>query len=58
MSGKSTNYERVEITFSKVDDIDKEIFKYLNEKSKIVGKAKYLKQLLYDKMVADKGLNK
>lgn len=55
---RNMNYERVEVTFSKSDETDKELFKYLEEKAKIIGKGTYLKQLLYEKMLSEKGLNK
>lgn len=39
-------YERVEVTFSKKSDIEMKIYKHLEEESEIIGKGKYIKQLL------------
>jgi len=49
------NYERVEVTFSKNEDIDKILYEYLEGKAKIIGKGTYLKQLLYENMLKEKG---
>lgn len=45
MSSKK-NYERVEITFNSNNEEEMEIYKYILEKSKGLGKAKWLKNLI------------
>lgn len=40
---KNSNYERVEVTFSKNNEVEKDLFKYLEEKARIIGKGTYLK---------------
>lgn len=39
-------YERIEITFNTVNEDEMEIYKYILEKSKGLGKAKWLKNLI------------
>lgn len=48
-------YDRVEVTFSKDQDLESEMFRFLEVKGKIVGKGKFLKQLLYEQMEREKG---
>lgn len=50
---KSEKYDRAEITFSKQNELEQQMYNYLLEKSKIVGKGAYLKQILYDVMLKD-----
>lgn len=51
---KSEKYDRAEITFSKINELEQQMYNYLIEKSKIIGKGAYLKQLLYDDMMKHK----
>jgi hypothetical protein len=51
---KSDNYERAEVTFSKTNELEIEIFNHLLEMSKVIGKGTYLKQLLYEDMLKKK----
>ena len=46
----SKEYERVEVTFSKKSEVEMKIYKHLEKESDIVGKGKYLKQLLKNDM--------
>lgn len=47
-------YEKAEATFNIKDDLDMEIYNFLLENSKVIGKSAYLKQLLYEKMLRSK----
>jgi hypothetical protein len=51
---KSEKYDRAEITFGKLNKLEQQIYNHLLEKSKIVGKGAYLKQLLYEDMIKNK----
>lgn len=48
------DYERIDVTFSKTNDIEMEIYKYLIDKSKFLGKGKYIKNLIYKEMKGKK----
>lgn len=48
---KNDNYDRAEVTFSKNNELDQELFNHLLEMSKVIGKGTYLKQLLYEDML-------
>lgn len=52
---KERDYERVEITFSKKQEIDIELYNYLLESGKVIGNGPYLKQLLYEDKIRKKG---
>jgi len=54
MVKKSDNYERAEVTFSKNNELEIEIFQHLVGMSKVIGKGTYLKQLLYEDMLKKK----
>ena len=56
MVKKSDNYERAEVTFSKTNELEIDIFNHLKEMSKVMGKGTYLKQLLYKDMLKKKGV--
>lgn len=43
-------YEHVDVTFSKNNELEMELYKYIIEKGVIVGSGKYLKQLIYEDM--------
>lgn len=45
------HYEKAEVTFNTNDELDIEIYNFLLEHSKIIGKSNYLKQLVYEKML-------
>lgn len=47
-------YEKAEATFNINDELDMEIYKFLLENSKVIGKSNYIKQLLYEKMLKSK----
>ncbi|WP_155715440.1 hypothetical protein [Clostridium beijerinckii] len=47
-------YEKAETTFNINDELDMEIYKFLLENSKVIGKSNYIKQLLYEKMLKSK----
>ncbi|MEY8001632.1 hypothetical protein AB8U03_15790 [Clostridium sp. Mt-5] len=47
---KKGNYERVELTFSKDNKIEMDIYKFILEKSNLIGKGKYVKNLIYEEM--------
>ena len=47
-------YEKAETTFNVNDELDMQIFKFLLENSKVIGKSSYIKQLLYEKMIKSK----
>ncbi len=44
-------YEKAEVTFNIEDELDMDIYNFLLENSKVIGKSNYLKQLLYEKML-------
>lgn len=43
-------YERVDVTFSKTSDIEMQLYKYIEEKGQLIGKGKYIKQLILEDM--------
>lgn len=45
------SYEKAEATFNISDELDMEIYNFLLEQSKVIGKSNYLKQLVYEKML-------
>lgn len=47
---KKVDYERIELTFAKDNDLEMEIYKYIKNKSKLLGKGKYIKNLIYGEM--------
>jgi hypothetical protein len=51
---KSDKYDRAEVTFSKINELDQELYFYLQKVSKVIGKGTYLKQLLYEDMLKRK----
>ena len=55
VKNKSDNYDRAEVTFSKTNDFEQELYKHLLEMSKVIGKGSYLKQLVYEDMLKKKG---
>ncbi|WP_346884301.1 hypothetical protein [Clostridium sp. UBA4395] len=44
-------YEKAEVTFNIENELDMDIYKFLLENSKVIGKSNYLKQLVYEKML-------
>ncbi|WP_346935294.1 hypothetical protein [Clostridium sp.] len=44
-------YEKAEVTFNIEDELDMDIYNFLLENSKVIGKSNYLKQLVYEKML-------
>ena len=49
---KKENYERIEITFSKLNETEIEVYNFILEQSKMLGKGKYIKNILYEHMKA------
>lgn len=47
---KKNNYERIEVTFSKDNQLEMDIYKFVLEQSKLIGKGKYVKNLIYNEM--------
>lgn len=47
-------YEKAEVTFNVKDELDMQIYKFLVDNSKVIGKSNYLKQILYEKMIKSK----
>lgn len=47
-------YEKAEVTFNINDKLDIELYNFLINNSKIIGKSNYLKQLIYEKMLKSK----
>lgn len=50
MKKNKDSYERVEVTFSKENNFEMDIYKFLLNKSKVIGKGKYVKNLVYEDM--------
>lgn len=47
-------YEKAEVTFNIKDELDMELYDFLIENCKVIGKSNYLKQLIYEKMLKSK----
>lgn len=47
-------YEKAEVTFNIKDELDMELYDFLMENCKVIGKSNYLKQLIYEKMLKSK----
>lgn len=47
---KKDNYERIEMTFSKENETEMDVYKFILEQSKMLGKGKYIKNLIYEEM--------
>lgn len=47
---KAGNYERIELTFSKDNKLEMDIYKFIIEQSKLIGKGKYVKNIIYEEM--------
>ncbi|WP_443662429.1 hypothetical protein [Clostridium sp.] len=47
---KKDNYERIEITFSKDNKLEMDVYKFILEQSKMTGKGRYIKNLIYENM--------
>lgn len=43
-------YERIDVTFSKLSELEMELYKYIEEKGELIGKGKYIKQLILEDM--------
>lgn len=48
------SYEKAEVTFNIEDQLDMQIYNFLVDNSKVIGKSNYLKQLVYEKMLKSK----
>lgn len=53
MSAKKNtgDYERVEVPFSKSNEEEMKLYKHLEDNSKLLGKAKYIKQLILKDLI-------
>lgn len=49
--------KKVSVSF-KDTELEKEIYEYLEEKSKLIGNSNYIKQLLYSEMLKEKATEK
>ena len=47
-------YEKAEATFNKNDKLDMELYDFVVENSKVIGKSAWIKQLIYEKMLKSK----
>jgi len=47
---KKGNYERVELTFSKENSLEMDVYKFILEQSKLIGKSRYVKNQMYEIM--------
>lgn len=47
---KKDNYERIEITFAKDNEAEMDVYKFILEQSKLLGRGKYMKNLIYGEM--------
>jgi len=47
---KKDNYERVELTFSKDNKLEIDVYKFILEQSQMIGKSRYVKNLIYEEM--------
>jgi len=45
---KKDNYERIELTFSKENEIEMDVYRFILEQSKMIGKSRYVKNLIYE----------
>ena len=48
MKIKKDNYERIELTFSKENEIEMDVYRFILEQSKMIGKSRYVKNLIYE----------
>ncbi|HEY8889889.1 MAG TPA: hypothetical protein VIM70_06505 [Clostridium sp.] len=47
---KKDNYERVELTFAKDNKLEIDVYNFILEQSKMTGKSRYVKNLIYEEM--------
>ena len=45
---RGKRYEKAEVTFNAADELDMELYDHVMNKSIIIGKSNYLKQLVYE----------
>ena len=50
MKIKKDNYERIEMTFAKDNQIEMDVYKFILEQSGMIGKGRYVKNLIYEEM--------
>ena len=55
MVSKKDLYNTLELRFKKEDQLHLDLYKYLEEKGRIIGKDKYLLQLLYEDYIRNNG---
>lgn len=51
-------YKNIDITFSVKNEIEMEMYKWIEEQGKVIGKSKYIKQLIFNKMQEGKATKK
>jgi hypothetical protein len=49
------NYEKIDLAFSRNNEKEMELYKWIENKSGILNKSTLIKQMLYEIMVKDKG---
>lgn len=49
------NYEKIDLAFSKNNEKEIELYKWIEDKSGILNKSTLIKQILYEIMIKDKG---
>ena len=45
---RGKRYEKAEVTFNSADKLDMDLYKHVVDKSVIIGKSNYLKELIYE----------
>jgi len=45
---KKDNYERIELTFAKDNKLEMDVYNFILEQSKMIGKSRYVKNLIYE----------
>lgn len=51
------NYEKIDLAFSKANEKEMELYKWIENKSGILNKSTLIKQMLYEAMIKDKSNN-
>lgn len=49
------NYEKIDVAFSKSNEKEMELYKWIENRSGILNKSTLIKQMLYEIMIKDKG---
>ena len=48
MVSKKERYECIEVRFNKNDELNMQLYEYLEEQGKVIGKHNYIMQLIYE----------